>query len=138
MVGPGGAPPELVCRGGLPGQVALMASAACEQGPVAQAPRQSDWVGCARRRGPEVAWRGSEDVHGKWHTVCAPVVPRGLWSPESVIEDVLWYTVSQAVRQGRTVGVVRWGRSWAHGRGVVVAAAGLATWLGYRVHDAQQ
>ena len=53
-------------------------------------------------------------------------------------EGMLWHLVSGAGGQGCTVGVVWRGRSWAHGRGVVVAAAGLATWLGYRVHDAQQ
>ena len=81
MVGPGATPPQLVCRGSLTGQVALVASVTLGQGPAAQAARQSGWVGCTWRCGPEEDWRGLENVHGEWYTVCLPVALRGPREP---------------------------------------------------------
>ena len=81
MASPRGAPFELVCRGGLLGQVTLVASAALGQSVAAQAPRQSYWVGSAWRRGPEVTWCGVKDVNSKGHAVYLPVASRCLRVP---------------------------------------------------------
>ena len=70
---PRGAPFELVCRGGLLGQVTLVASAALGQSVAAQALRQSDWVGSAWRRGPEVAWCGVQNIKGEGHAAYPPL-----------------------------------------------------------------
>ena len=85
-----------------------------------------------------MVWCGIEDVHSDWHTVSLPAASRGLWSPEGVVEDVLWHAVGQAGRQACTVGVVWLGLGRALGRGVTIASTVMAAWLGYCVPDAQQ
>ena len=81
MVGLRGAPPELVCRGGLPSQVSLVAPTTPSQGPITEASRKTVWVDPACRLGPEEVWRGVEDVHCVWHTVRPPVASCCLWVP---------------------------------------------------------
>ena len=80
-----GAPFELVGRGGLLGQVALVASAALGQRISAQAPSQSSWVSSAWRCGPEVGWGGVQNVHGEGYTLYQPPASCGVWMAERVM-----------------------------------------------------
>ena len=85
MAGPRGAPSKLVGRGGLLGQVTLVSSAALGQSVAAQAPRQSNWVGSAWRRGPEVAWRGIQNVHGEGYALYQPPASCGVRMAERIM-----------------------------------------------------
>ena len=85
MASPLGAPFELVGRGGLPGQVALVASATLGQSVAAQAPSQSGLVSSAWRRGPEMGWCGIQNVHGEGYTLYQPPASRGVWMAERVM-----------------------------------------------------
>ena len=138
MASPRRAPPKLVCRGGLPGQVALVASAALGQGPAAQAPRQSCWVGSAWRRGPEVGWCGVKDVYSEGHAVYLPMASRCVRVPERVVKEARWHAVGKSIRQGCSVRMVGRGRGRSPGTDLVLAAAVGAPWLGYSVPEAQK
>ena len=76
MASPRSAPFELVGRGGLPGQVALVASATLGQSVAAQAPSQSGWFRGTWWRGPKWAGAASrmsmaKGVHCINHRRCA-------------------------------------------------------------------
>ena len=80
-----GSPFQRVGRGGLLGQVALVASAALGQSVSAQAPSQSGWVSSAWRRGPEMGWCGIQNVHGEGYMLYQPPASRGVWMAERVM-----------------------------------------------------
>ena len=80
-----GSPFQLVGRGGLLGQVALVASAALGQRISAQAPGQFSWVGSAWRCGPKVAWGRVKNVHGEGHALYQPPASCGVWAAERVV-----------------------------------------------------
>ncbi len=134
---PRGAPFELVGRGGLLGQVALVSPAAPGQSVATQSLGQSGWVGGSWRRGPEMAWRSVEDVQGDWHAAGAPLTSRSVRAPKRVMQKAWWYTVGQSVGQVRAVLVVGRGRAWPSGAGNVLAAAGGASRLANCMPEAQ-
>ena len=80
-----GAPFELVGRGSLLGQAALVASAALGERVAAQPPSQSTWVSSAWRCGPEVFWDGVQNVHSEGDTLYQPPVTCGLRMAERVV-----------------------------------------------------
>ena len=82
---PRGAPFELVSRGGLLGQVTLVAPAALGQSVAAQALCQSDWVGDAWRRGPEVAWCSVKNVKGDGHAADPPLASSSVRVSERIV-----------------------------------------------------
>ena len=124
MADPRGAPSKLVGRGGLLGQVALVASAALGQSVAAQAPRQSDWVGGAGRRGPEVAWCGVEYVHGERNALYQPSASCSARLAERIVQETWWHAVGETTCKGSTVLVVRRGHGGSHVAGWVFVTAG--------------
>ena len=85
MASPRGAPFELVGRGGLPGQVALVASATLGQSVAAQAPSQSGWFRGTWWRGPKMGRRGVENVHGEGRALYQPSALSGVRMSERVM-----------------------------------------------------
>ena len=85
MASPRGAPFELVGPGGLPGQVALVASATLGQSVAAQAPSQSGWVRSAWRRGPKMGRCGVQNVHGEGRALYQPSALCGVRMAERVM-----------------------------------------------------
>ena len=63
---------QLVRRGGLPGNVALVAASTLGECLAAQAPRESGWVRGAWRRSPEEARCVIKGFHSDWHAVYLP------------------------------------------------------------------
>ena len=82
---PRGAPSKLVGRGGLLGQVALVASATLGQSVAAQAPSQSGWFRSAWRRGPEMGRCGVQNVHGEGYALYQPSAFGGVRMAERVM-----------------------------------------------------
>ena len=85
MASPRGASCELIGRGGLPGQVALVSSVPLGQSMAAQAASQAGWFGGTWWHGPKMGRRGVEDVHGERRALYQPSALSGVRMAERVM-----------------------------------------------------